>query len=146
MSDDVKEVSFKAGEVVFRQGERPHSFYLVKVGAVICLKNDDHRLTPVFTSVEGDIIGENSLIIRKGYGYSAVALEDTVLIQIESQDIHTYLDSKSDWIRNILTNIAKKSLHTDEIISEHRIIHTDLFCGNEYTEEDEANFQAILSN
>lgn len=55
-------VEFKAGQTIFRQGEKGDRFYIVQDGAVTVSKTTDGERTVLAKLAEGSYFGERALI------------------------------------------------------------------------------------
>lgn len=75
-TDEVR--SFKAGETIFRQGDRGHEFYVVKSGT-ISVRLGNRTLQ---TLSEGEIFGEMALIDSEPRSASVVAETDCVVVPV----------------------------------------------------------------
>jgi CRP-like cAMP-binding protein len=145
LNESVNIEKFKKDEVLFKEGELPDSFFIVLSGTVITLKWFDGRLTPIFTAIAEDIVGEDCVFSdRDQYFYSAIATEDCEVIRVQKADTFKYLNSQSTWIRKILQNISEKIEHTSEVIAEHRILDSKLLANSEFTDEQEASYRSKL--
>ncbi len=137
--------TFKEGEVIFKEGELPEFFYIIESGAVRCLRWNEKRLSPVFTAVAGELVGEDCVLSDSNhYFYSAVALEDCSLIKITKSEVFSFLNEQSPWVRSILDNISEKIEHTTELLAEHRIFDDRLLKNIEFTQEEEVSLKDKL--
>jgi CRP-like cAMP-binding protein len=136
---------FEKDSVIFKEGDIPEAFYIVRSGSVRCLKWNDNRLSPVYTATEGDIVGEDCVLSDSNkYFYSAVALSNCCLIRVEKNDVFKYLNSQSSWVRMILDNLSEKIQHTTDVIAEHRIKDDSLLKNIDFSEEEEVLFKGKL--
>jgi CRP-like cAMP-binding protein len=136
---------FIKDSVIFKEGDIPEAFYIIKSGSVRCLKWNDKRLSPVFTATEGDIVGEDCVLSDSNkYFYSAVALSNCSLIRVEKNDVFKYLNSQSPWVRMILDNLSEKIQHTTEVIAEHGIKDDALLKNLDFSQEEEVLFKGKL--
>lgn len=145
LNSNVQTEKFSKDQVLFKEGELPDCFFIVVSGKIMTLKWFDGRLTPVYTAVQEDIVGEDCVFSDGGeYFYSAVAVEDSEVIRIQKADVFKYISSQSPWIQKILQNISHKIEHTSEVIAEHRILDDKLLADSEFSDEQEASFRSKL--
>lgn len=145
LDENINIEKFSKDSILFKEGDLPDSFFIVMSGKVITVKWFDGRLTPVYTAVEQDIIGEDCVFSDgEEYFYSAIAVENTEVIRINKADVFKYIDSQSAWVRKILKNISDKIEHTCEVIAEHRILDDKLLADSEFTDEQEASYRSKL--
>ncbi len=80
-ADAVKEnISFRAGEMIFREGEYARGLHFVKSGKVKVFINDRHGSEQIIRfACDGGIFGCRGLGKKQVYPVSAIALEDSLL-------------------------------------------------------------------
>jgi len=145
LNENVNIEKFQKDDVLFKEGDLPDSFFIVMSGKVITLKWFDGRLTPIYTAIQEDIVGEDCVFSDNDqYFYSAIAIEDCEVIRIQKTDAFKYLNSQSEWVKKILQNISDKIEHTSEVIAEHRILDSKLLSNTEFTDEQEASYKSKL--
>ncbi|MEK9163770.1 MAG: cyclic nucleotide-binding domain-containing protein [Chloroflexota bacterium] len=93
LAPQFEEVSFKAGEVVFNQGDVADAFYVIQSGkvdviAIASLTGDRRKLA---TLVPGDYFGERGVV--KGGARSATiqAVTDVTLFKLSRDHFHTFI-------------------------------------------------------
>ena len=92
---DVELKSLKAGEVVFEQGDEGESFYIVYSGRIrILQKNELNKEVNLGVMNTGDVFGETALITDRPRNATARAVEDSVLICINTESFNNYLFTK----------------------------------------------------
>jgi len=72
--------ALKAGDVLFRKGDRADGGYVVKSGNII-LASDDNRAEP-FIATPGTLIGRMALFLRTARPATATASEPSTVIRI----------------------------------------------------------------
>lgn len=137
--------SIAKDEVLFKEGELPDCFFIIISGKVTCLKWYNDRLVPIYTAGEQEIVGEDCVLADTSeYFYSAVVMEDCEVIRIEKSEVFKFLNTQSDWIKNILRNISEKLYHTSDLIAEHRILDKKLLSDVDFSDDQEALFRKKL--
>ncbi len=113
LSDQYDVESYSKKQMLYQETKRPrHLFYLVK-GKVKAFKTHEdgkEYITDLFS--DGDFIGYPSLIAEKSYDDSAIALEDSEIMQIPKEDflemIYGNMDVAAKFIRIITQNVKEK--------------------------------------
>lgn len=135
---------FSRGDVVFLEGQSAKSFFIVQSGKVACVKRHD-RLVVTYIAGVGDLVAEETILgFKKNYEHSAIVLEDCELVAVSAEDAQKVVNSKSEWIKNILVNMSEKIKNTSDSITEHRIEDDRLYKGEPLREEDYALIQNKL--
>lgn len=78
-----KIVTYEAGQYVFQQGEKGHSFYIVLSGRFRALQHTENGIFILGDISAGEPIGEISLFTREAHSASVVALRRSQLLQLE---------------------------------------------------------------
>ncbi len=107
-----KELNYKKGEVIFKEGTRPISLYCLnsgKVKIVKTLKDDIEQIIELKKPV--DFLGFQALMSGDDYGTSAVAIEATGLCSIHRDDFFEVLSGSKDLAIGTIIYLAK-SLNT----------------------------------
>ncbi|PCJ98551.1 MAG: cyclic nucleotide-binding protein [Zetaproteobacteria bacterium] len=92
--------TFKAGDIIMRQGDLGESAYIIEEGRVeITVKNMDGDDLIVATRGSGAIIGEMSLIDSAPRTATVTAKEDCALLEITKDDFTRRLDSSDPVLR-----------------------------------------------
>lgn len=86
-SSQVKRHVFSAGEIVFHEGDEPHSLYILLSGEVHILKDtfSGRRIFVSEVNEPGDMFGEVYEILHQPYDIYVEAAEKTELLEIGSQ-------------------------------------------------------------
>ncbi|MEN6393376.1 MAG: cyclic nucleotide-binding domain-containing protein [Anaerolineaceae bacterium] len=79
------------GERIFSEGDEGDEFYLISSGRVLITKADRHRQRVLAILSEGDYFGEEALLYDRPRSASAVALEKTVLLCLNSEHFNELL-------------------------------------------------------
>ncbi|GBL34722.1 fumarate and nitrate reduction regulatory protein [Filimonas sp.] len=70
--------SYKKGELIFKEGSRPHGVYCVNYGKIKLSKMGDDGKEQIIRLVKaGDPLGYRALLSGDGYSSSAMAIEDS---------------------------------------------------------------------
>jgi len=100
-------------QVIYAEGKRPRFLYYIvrgKVKGFLVHEDGKEYITDLFS--EGDFVGYASLIKEANYVDSAVALEDTEVVQIPAEEfqrlMHANIDIATKFIKIVTQNINEK--------------------------------------
>jgi CRP-like cAMP-binding protein len=122
MSDDelrviskvAKKASYKAGDIIFGDGEKGGTLYLINKGVVKItlhiVRFDDREETVSFRK-EGDCFGELSLFDEKDHSARATAVEDIELLEINHQDYERIIKENIEIGFEIQSKILQKIIN-----------------------------------
>jgi len=103
MNDWVTEqISFDAGQELFKEGHPPQDAYLIKKGRVEITKSIDGRTVVVGYRNEGDVVGEMALIDKSPRSATATATEPTVCIVITEKLFNEHMSRVTPLLRQVL--------------------------------------------
>jgi uncharacterized membrane protein len=115
------EKTFKAGDVVFSQGDAGASMYVVRAGAVqIYLPSPDRGTPPVVLKDlrTGEYFGELALFDEKPRSASARAVVDTVVLELTREDFADHLGRSRRAALAILSEMAERLRETNAMLSQ----------------------------
>ncbi|MFT4032116.1 MAG: Crp/Fnr family transcriptional regulator [Siphonobacter sp.] len=119
MNDNKCFHTYKKGQVIFHEGNRPFGLFCVFDGKVkISRLNSEGKEQIIRLAKPGDTLGYRSLIENAKYTASAVALDDTQACFIPSTDFNKLVDSNVR-VANDLMKMLAKALGE----SQERMIH-----------------------
>lgn len=143
---EYKTVDYSQGDIIFKAGDVINTLYIVKAGEVTCVSMNKDRLVPVYNVIDSGVIGEDGVFSNKRpSNYYAIAMSDVKVLEIPKADIMKFINSTSDWIKNILFNISEKVSHTTDVISEHKIIDERFNGGKLLTDKEEVLIKKSLA-
>ncbi len=114
------EKTFKAGDIVFSQGDRGSSMYVVQSGAVqIYLPSAEKDVPPVVLKDlrTGEYFGELALFDDKPRSASVRALVDTTLMELTREDLAEHLGRSTRAAMTILSEMAERLRETNAMLS-----------------------------
>jgi len=115
------EKTFKAGDIVFSQGDSGSSMYLVQSGAVqIYLPSADREQPPVVLKDlrTGEYFGELAIFDDKPRSASVRALVDTVLLELTREELGEHLGRSKTAAMTILSEMAERLRETNALLSQ----------------------------
>jgi len=134
-----KEQKFKAGTVLFEEGDVGKHFYLVKKGTVEIykhLKNENRIL--LNTLKQGDIFGEMAIAGKQKRSASAVCSTDCVLAVADGENLEALIRGNSEFTIKIIQELAKR-IYSSESIMKKGLSDMDSALFN-----SEMTFRAVL--
>jgi CRP/FNR family cyclic AMP-dependent transcriptional regulator len=106
-------------DVVFDEGDDAHELFLVQDGRIaISNKSSDGRES-VFALMEpGDLFGEISLFDGLGRSAAARALEDSVVLAVQYEDVRRMFDTDPSLLWRVVELLAARLRATDEALAD----------------------------
>lgn len=143
-------VPYKTGDMIYRQGETPTSFYYLKEGRVQAFVTSPDGTEKKLTNYgPGDIFGEASFFDGFPRISSAKAMQDSWIVSLNRQDILQLFQSHPTFALTLMVHLSKKvrilSREIDDLtflpaekrIAQYLLQQTSLFNGVvEGTQED----------
>jgi len=127
-SDDVEELAallredhYPAGATVFRMGQAPTRVHIVRRGAIELSRNLKDRRVLIQILRPGDVLGDISLFLRMQVPWDAVALEDSLILSIDSLSLHRLLKERPSlawrWLHSVSGRVAGFWFRVVEILA-----------------------------
>ncbi len=117
LAAQLDDVSFEAGQVVFKRGDPGGSIFIVVNGSVEIFVDDTVGQRVVFeTAKAGDFFGELSLLDGDPRSASAVALETTRAVRLDRQDLELLFKRHPTAAMDVLAVIGKRLREADRLI------------------------------
>src|SRR5437870_12500353 len=87
LAEEVDQVDYKAGEVIFNERDKGDALYVVETGAVrIWVMDEDVQPVTLAELKPGEFFGELAVLDRGERSTSATAIDDTHLHRLSSDD------------------------------------------------------------
>ena len=112
-----------AGTILCMQGDKPHSFYIVKKGTLVATYKDEQNYIQVKTLGPGSTFGELSLVEGEPLEYTVRAEEDCEIEVITQSLFLETLAKQPIWMKSIISfltqrnRIAKENKRKKEFIT-----------------------------
>lgn len=117
LAAQLDDVSFDAGQVVFKRGDPGGSIFIVVAGAVEIFVEDTVGQRVVFeTAKAGDFFGELSLLDGDPRSASSVALEPTRAVRLDRNDLELLFKRHPTAAMDVLAVIGKRLREADRLI------------------------------
>ena len=113
------ERSYRAGEVIFNQGDTGDEMYIVADGQVnIFLPGEASRRISLKDLARGEYFGELGLFDDKPRSASALATTDAVLLGLTRPMLASYLEHRPQATMPMLRTMAERLRQTNELLSQ----------------------------
>ncbi len=108
-------IQIKKGQILFHQGNKTLGVHCIKDGRVkLTTVTDDGRENIKGLLKEGDLVGYNNLIEKNDYYFSAVAVVDSHICQVDKEYFQSLINSRPE-ISNILLKKLCQEIHSMEL-------------------------------
>src|ERR1041385_3040698 len=108
LAEHVELRRFAARQRIYREGEPGEKAYVVRSGRVqVAVVDEDHQEVVIDTPAAGELFGMSSMLSASPHMTSAMALEDTVAIEIDRTDIEELVKRKPLAGLDMLTVVAR---------------------------------------
>jgi CRP/FNR family transcriptional regulator, cyclic AMP receptor protein len=121
LAERLAERTFKAGDIVFSQGEKGSSMYVVQSGAVqIYLLSKERDIPPVVLKDlhTGEYFGELAIFDDKPRSASVRVVVDTVLLELTREELGEHLGRSRKAAMTILAEMAERLRETNAMLSQ----------------------------
>jgi CRP-like cAMP-binding protein len=135
---------FETFDLIFKPGQPVKDLFIVQSGKVITFQLSDGRIVPISMAMSGDFLGHDAVFNKDQYMSYAVALDRTGVAPIRNNDISDILKNSPEWVRNLIETMSNRLNSTQEILSEFKIISSELTNDEELTPQLEAQLLKIL--
>src|SRR6266404_3151039 len=119
LAEEIDQVNFKDGELIFNQHDRGDSLYVVERGSVrIWVIDEDVNEVTLAELRPGDFFGEMAVLDRGERSSSASAIGDTHLHRLSSDDFQQFLIEHPDAAIDVICEIAARMRQTNLLVSQ----------------------------
>ncbi|RYZ63232.1 MAG: cyclic nucleotide-binding domain-containing protein [Proteobacteria bacterium] len=119
----VDTLQYKAGDLIFRDGDEAQCMYLVKSGTVSIRKISQTHSIGIATIGQNQIFGEVAFFDRSPRSADAVAVGSVELIGIPYDKLDPYFQSAPDYLKKIIHSLAQRLRDADRTICELKEKH-----------------------
>ena len=118
--------SFRAGTMIFSQGDTGSSMYIVQSGDVnIHLSGEGSQRISLKDIARGEYFGELSLFDDKPRSASTLATSDAVLLELQRTTLESYLDRRPRAAMAILRTMSERLRETNTLLSARAAKNVD---------------------
>src|SRR6266850_1012497 len=119
LAEDVDQVNYKAGEIIFNEHDLGDGLYVVESGSVrIWVIDEDVNEVTLAELKTGDFFGELAVLDRGERSSSATAITDTHLHRLSSDDFQKFLIEHPDAAVDVICEIAARMRQTNLLVSK----------------------------
>ncbi|MBI2899910.1 MAG: mechanosensitive ion channel [Planctomycetes bacterium] len=119
LADDLSSHLFARGEVIFRQGEKGTTFYIIKSGAVsVRVRGTNGAETDVAALKPGDFFGEVALLTGEPRNSTCTALEDCELLCLDRESFSVLLSENPPVAKMMSEVIAMRSASAQQKLAQ----------------------------
>jgi serine/threonine-protein kinase len=110
---DVPQVTFRAGQVIIREGEPGDAAYVIVEGRCLAYRRESERDVELRMMHAGDVFGEMAVFSRKPRSASVRAVDDTVVLKVREEELSRAL-GLSSWMGVFVRALAERFREADE--------------------------------
>jgi len=119
LAEEVDQVSFKSGEVIFRTLDQGDALYLVESGSVrIWVHDDDVQQITLSELTPGDFFGELAVLDKGERSANATAMTDTTLHRLHRDDFHQFMLQHPHVGVDLINEIGARLRQTNMLVSQ----------------------------
>jgi CRP/FNR family transcriptional regulator, cyclic AMP receptor protein len=119
LAEEIDQVNYKNGEVIFNEHDRGDSLYVVERGSVrIWVIDEDVNEVTLAELKPGEFFGEMAVLDRGERSSSATAIGDTHLHRLSSDDFQQFLIEHPDASIDVICEIAARMRQTNLLVSQ----------------------------
>ena len=119
LAEEVEQVNYKAGEIIFHEYDTGDALYVVEEGAVrIWVTDEDVQEVTLAELKPGQLFGEMAVLDRGQRSSSATAMVDTHLHRLTSDDFEKFLIAHPDCAIDVICEIAARLRQTNLLVTQ----------------------------
>src|SRR6266516_164876 len=119
LAEEIDQVDYKAGEVIFNEHDHGDALYVVEEGSVrIWVTDEDVNEVTLAELKPGDFFGELAVLDRGERSSSATAITDTHLHRLSSDDFQKFLMEHPDCAIDVICEIGTRMRQTNLLVSQ----------------------------
>jgi CRP-like cAMP-binding protein len=103
-----KEITLKAKDILFEEGDQSKNMYLIKGGAIRIFKRKGEGKIEIETLRSGQVVGELSFFDGQARSASAEALVTTEVIEITRGALDAALSQAPEWLVTLIKTITSR--------------------------------------
>ena len=153
VSDHKNELSFKKGDVIFKEGMQLNGVYCIKEGKCKLTKLSPNGKEQIVKFIKnGDMLGYRSVLGEEPVSLSVVALEDMDACFIPKKDLFDSIQGNKEFSKNMFKVVCHDLKDANDTIANmaqktvrERLADTLLFLEDTFGEDEEGNINVKLS-
>ena len=116
-----KEVAFRKGEIVLREGQAGTKAFVIKSGRLTAYRVRDNVRITVGSMGVGQVVGELSVLSRKPANFTVEAEEYSELLEVDFGVLHSLLEQCPRPVQNIVNFMVSRQYDLAKLISAHQV-------------------------
>jgi CRP/FNR family transcriptional regulator, cyclic AMP receptor protein len=134
LAEEVEQVNYKAGEVIFHEHDTGDALYVVEDGAVrIWVTDEDVKEVTLAELAPGHLFGEMAVLDRGQRSSSATAIVDTHLHRLSSDRFEKFLLEHPDCAIDVICEIAARLRQTNLLVTQRASRNINEVMAEQYT-------------
>ena len=119
LAEEVDQVDYKAGTVIFNERDKGDALYVVETGLVrIWVMDEDVKPVTLAELKPGEFFGELAVLDQGERSTSATAIDDTHLHRLSSVDFQQFLLEHPDIAIDVIREIGARMRQTNMLVSQ----------------------------
>ena len=119
LAEDLEQVNYRAGEVIFHEYDTGDALYVVEQGSVrIWVTDEDVQQVTLAELIPGQFFGELSVLDRGQRSSSASAIVDTHLHRLSSDNFQRFLMAHPDCAIDVICEIGARLRQTNLLVAQ----------------------------
>src|SRR5215510_4250340 len=119
LAEEVEQVNYKAGEIIFHEYDKGDALYVVEEGSVrIWVTDEDVKQVTLTELTPGQFFGELSVLDRGQRSSSASATVDTHLHRLSSDNFQKFLMAHPDCAIDVICEIGARLRQTNLLVAQ----------------------------
>ena len=119
LAEEVDQVQFKAGAVIFNEHDRGDALYVVDEGLVrIWVMDEDVKPVTLAELKPGEFFGELAVLDRGERSTNASAIVDSTLHRLSSDDFQQFLMEHPDCAIDVICEIGSRMRQTNQLVTQ----------------------------
>jgi len=134
LAEDVEQVNYEAGEVIFHEYDTGDALYVVEEGSVrIWVTDEDIQQVTLTELTPGQFFGELSVLDRGQRSSSASAVVDTHLHRLSSDSFQKFLMDHPDCAIDVICEIGARLRQTNLLVAQRATRNVNEVMEERYT-------------
>ena len=119
LAQEIEQVNYKAGEIIFHEYDTGDALYVVEEGAVrIWVTDEDVKQVTLAELKPGQFFGEMSVLDCGPRSSSATAIVDTLAHRLSSDRFHKFLLQHPDCAIDVICEVAARLRQTNLLVTQ----------------------------
>jgi len=134
LAEDVEQVNYKAGEIIFHEYDTGDALYVVEEGTVrIWVTDEDVKQVTLTELNPGQFFGELAVLDRGQRSSSASAISDTHLHRLSSDNFQKFLMAHPDCAIDVICEIGARLRQTNLLVAQRASRNINEVMAEKYT-------------